>query len=248
VADEKPVDNSVILAAINGFKTEMRGELKQVSNRQLEQHQEVQRRFGHMEQLVGELWTTVKGEPPPPAPTPMASTKKDDEGRVIEERPFVKSDPPLGKVMQTAPTGFKPQQPGVEKLAREGIKRASEVGLEFEAFRGEVLGELARINTMNAKQNRVLAVDKRGWEWVKSREGAKLVSSLIAGATGLVIAITSLYAVISGKPTTPDVVTGRFISSAEASQAAPPHVRNAVPHPVEDAGVRVDPLPSKDEW
>ena len=206
--------------------------VKQEADRTIAAQESTRRQVVHLTQMTYSLWRKVRGsEPPPPPPSANDDISFTDAARAA------------AKEKQLRQTGSqKPVMP-LDDLADEIEKTAGKVSSHDNDIAG-VTGRLLAVESQTAEVLRLQKEqmgkkdtskkDERGpftrlvdglvWA-VRDREGQKTVGAVVAGITGIITALGTWYALLTGRlplPNTPAQPAHALTAPAPAPPPPPP--------------------------
>lgn len=213
---------------LNDFRKDFRDERKQIgetvtaqAERTIAAQEDMRKQVVHLTKMTYSLWRNVRGDdPPPPPPTPEESFEQAAKDP-LKQTGSQKAIKPLGDLTED-----------VEETAETIASHASDIAIIH-----------TQISDVKKRQDELLSLQKEqmgkkdeqdprsvgarildGLVWVvKEREGQKFAATMIAGLTGLVTALGTTYAIVTGRlplPTSP--VNQPALVSPSPAPALPP--------------------------
>ena len=227
---------------LSGFREELKADhnkdiqglhkiVKQEADRTIAAQESTRRQVVHLTQMTYSLWRNVRGsEPPPPPPSAHEDISFTEAAKETAEE----------KLRQTG--SQKPILP-LDDLADEIEKTAGKVSSHDNDIAG-VTGRLLAVESQTAEVLRLQKEqmgkkdknrkDERGlftrlvdglvWA-VRDREGQKTVGAVVAGITGIITALGTWYALLTGRlplPSTPTQPAHALTAPAPAPPPPPP--------------------------
>lgn len=179
---------------LNDFEKRISERLTANANKSLEHHQAHAQRLDTLTRNVSALWRKVNGSDPPP---PNVNPSMAPPGKGLDDKLSSHDLDIAGIHGNLIAVDSK-----VGEVKTEVGEVKSEVG-EVKSELGAVRGELESVRQINQKQSEKMGIGKTGSEWLFSPEGLKSVGTLVAALTGLVTAIGTFYALMTGRLPTP---------------------------------------------
>lgn len=212
------------------LKTYLDAKFKEVNDTSVKNHELTRREMGALRRAVWVLWKKVFGsDPPPPGPgeDPSHSLQLKPEDEALLQRHPKRLDKPLEHKISSHDMDIAGLHGTV--LAVDGKVDKLETGL-------------LSMQEELKKQSKEMALGRKGKDYLFSKQGMKDVATLMAGFTGLVTAVGTSFALLTGRLPMPNTPTPPQAQTVTPQKVEPPPVRNlrevTVEGSVSDAGVR----------
>lgn len=160
------------------LKKYLDAKFQEVSENSSRNHEQTRQEVGAIRRSVWVLWNQVFGsDPPPPAPG-------QDPSHVLALKPEDKD-------LLSTPKEAKPLR---HKVSNHDLDIASlqSMVITVNQKMDDTFDELK-------KQSKEMAVGKKGRDYLFTKQGAKDVSTILAGLTGFITACGTLYAIMTGR-------------------------------------------------
>lgn len=193
--------NASIEAVRSELMSDFRGlqrQMKEDTTRTLSAHETTRRHVMHMSTMTAELWKEVFGNKPPPPPP-----DRDSELSFVVT---VDPDPPPEVTKATGKHGRMRDRVDTQDATLDAVHGRL---LALHSRQDEQDASLAELLKLQKEQmgkkdpndhRSILARVLNGIAWaVKEREGQKFLLTLIAGISGLITAIGTTYAILTGR-------------------------------------------------
>lgn len=167
------------------LKQFLESKFKEVSDNSTKNHETTRQELGAVRRTSWLLWRHAFGsDPPKPGPGEDPShhlTLKPEDEELLK--------PHLERIKA---------KPGVEAIGQ----KISAHELDIAGLHGMVISMDAKMNdamTELREQSKQMSIGRKGRDYLFSRQGLKDVATLIAGATGLLTALGTTYALVTGR-------------------------------------------------